>query len=736
MKSIKAKVLAFLLVTGMPLSDLLAQSQSDDLFEMSLNDLMDIEIVSASKKSENVFDTPVSSYSITRSEIINSGVTSIPEALRLCPGVVVRETTNGNYDIHLRGFDNLPRYTMPFDQMNLITLVMIDNRPVFNYNMGGTNWESLPIDIVDVERIEVVKGPTSPLFGPNAVSGVINIITKKAKNQGLYTSANAQLDQLGSTLGSIAIGNKFNEKFSVIASANFQDRKRHDDLYYFYAEDQFVENVSGANNAEEAYPDTESSLEKFGANAFISYEATEDAGVNLSLGLQDARVQRPYLPEEAALSFNSNNSKYVNLNAYYLGLNARVSYNNGYDNLRLGSFSSNGTTISTEYDFDVTDIMLDYQWMVSKKLSLRPGFNYQNATYDDSQYANQSPSGGFLNDKRTVTSTGGSFRVDYFPIENLRLISAIRADKFNVPDKLYTSYQFASTYKIADKFLLRASHAKSNSGAFVANTSLNINLSTDLAFDGPGSGPFVISQSHGNEDIKLTTITATEIGFRGQIREHFQLDLELFYQEIDNISMIVKNNTTYEPTGLEPPYPPVIPVLIENRYENLPLTGIQNGLTLSANYVANSKLQLKPFITVQHTEVKNLPRATNNMPLDPVTNPGNLSITDDLDHESTPSVYGGGFINFAASKRLNTNVSAYFFGKHTQYTSLDNDPNRNTTVREIDGKMLLNAKVSYVLIDHLKLYLSGRNLLNQDGREFYGTDRISATYYAGLSYNF
>ena len=100
-----------------------AQEGEVDLFELSLEELMNVEIISASKKTENLFDAPVSSYTITRSEIAKSGVPSIPEALRLCPGVIVRETTNGNYDIHLRGFDNLLRYTESFVQANLLTLV-------------------------------------------------------------------------------------------------------------------------------------------------------------------------------------------------------------------------------------------------------------------------------------------------------------------------------------------------------------------------------------------------------------------------------------------------------------------------------------------------------------------------------------------------------------------------------------------------------------------------------------
>src|SRR6187455_516867 len=112
-----------------------SQEQSEeDLYDLSLEELMNVPINSASKKDETLFDAPLSSYTITRAEIDKAGSTSIMEALRLAPGVIVREQTNGVYDIHIRGFDNVLRYGEDFMKSSLSTLVMIDSRPVFNHN--------------------------------------------------------------------------------------------------------------------------------------------------------------------------------------------------------------------------------------------------------------------------------------------------------------------------------------------------------------------------------------------------------------------------------------------------------------------------------------------------------------------------------------------------------------------------------------------------------------------------
>ncbi|MBK5271896.1 MAG: TonB-dependent receptor plug domain-containing protein, partial [Bacteroidia bacterium] len=92
--------------------------------DLSLEDLLGIKIISVSKKTELLFDAPLSASVVTKEEIRKSGCTSIMEALRLVPGMIVREQTNGNYDIYLRGMDNVPP-NAPFDGNSTTTLVMI-----------------------------------------------------------------------------------------------------------------------------------------------------------------------------------------------------------------------------------------------------------------------------------------------------------------------------------------------------------------------------------------------------------------------------------------------------------------------------------------------------------------------------------------------------------------------------------------------------------------------------------
>jgi iron complex outermembrane receptor protein len=618
--------------------------------------------------------------------------------------VVVREITNGNYDIHLRGFDNLIRYTQSYAQTDILTLVMIDDRPVFNYNTGGTVWESLPIGLVDVERIEIVRGPAAPLFGPNAVTGVINIITRRPEQPGLYASAHTQYGDPSTRAANVAVGSQFSDRWSATVSANYQYRERGDDAYYVYAADQYVGDLEaiGVPFAQEAYPRPQLALEKFGANSFLTYQPNEQASWTLSAGVQGAEAQRLYYNFDAtALNTSTINRQYVQLNGRLNNLGIRASHASGSDNLYVGF-----GLIRPEYDVRNTDVVVDYRLKLSNKLSLRPELSFQRAVLDDRPYTS-SGAIGFVNKRVSNYTAAGSLKADYRPIPGWRLIAALRVDKFKVPDRAYVSYQLATTYKINDRYLLRAAQSRSTSGAFFNSYFIDVPLVPTSLTEG------VIFVA--NPDLDVVSNTMTEVGVRVQANSTLQFDVAVFRQQIQDLSY---------------PYVVTRVPLTENftveslQSLNLPTKATQTGVTLSVNYVPSAQLQIKPFVTGQATRVMDLPTSLA---------AGFPSVIDDT-HRSTPSFYGGAFINYAPYRKLNVNVSTYFFDQHTVYHV--EDLRRPSTAGQIDGKLLTNAKVSYEVAKKLDVYVNGRNLLGNDSREYYGTDRIGRMLLGGVSYNF
>jgi iron complex outermembrane recepter protein len=155
-----------------------AEPDPSDLLDLSIEELASLEVTSASRIAESLRDAPASIFVITADEIRRSGVTSIPEALRLAPGVEVARRSAYEWSVSIRGFNS--------DLANKL-LVLIDGRSVYSPLYAGVFWDVQDTLLEDIERIEIVSGPGGTLWGANAVNGVINIITRGAgETQGGY----------------------------------------------------------------------------------------------------------------------------------------------------------------------------------------------------------------------------------------------------------------------------------------------------------------------------------------------------------------------------------------------------------------------------------------------------------------------------------------------------------------------------------------------------------------------
>jgi iron complex outermembrane receptor protein len=652
---------------------------------------MNVPINSASKKDETLFDAPLSSYTITRAEIDKSGSTSIMEALRLAPGVIVREQANGMYDIHIRGMENLTRTNGTFLKTNAYTLVMVDNRPGFNHGLGGTNWESLSIDINDVERIEIVRGPSSPLFGPNAVTGVINVITKRLGETKAIASANVQAGTLGTAIANATVGKQLGDKFSMIVSGNFQNRNRVDGEYYEDGTGTYVPletMIPDPATRNKQYPDPSRSLNKWGVNGYLTYKATEKIAFDLTLTHQEASFQKIWISNPLIDGLTENSS--VNLNAKLHDLNIRTSYLTGHN------IDDRFNVPYAEYDFTVGDVVAEYNIKFGQNYTITPGVSYQTVSFDDRDYINPDMGViGLFNSENSISTTAGYVRADLNFTKKLRVLGGLRVDKFSDPDDAYLAYEFATTYKLNSKNLIRAAITRSNSGSFVGYNFLNI-----------GGG------QTGNTNLKLFTLDMIELGYRSQLSEKIQLDIDVFHQNGKNLTAIVQ---TAGP----------------QQFYNVPTTATQIGTTVSLNFVPNDKIQFKPFVTIQKTETEDLASIYVDPSLFPVT-------FSNSTHKYTPGSFGGFYFNYRPTNKLNINLSSYYFAKQTQYDGSYDSNDASTpqySYGQVKSKFMLNAKVSYEVVKNLNVFVSGRNILNTDSREFYAADRTAGQYTGGLSYN-
>jgi len=174
------------------------QETGEPLKQLSLAQLGNVEVTSASKEPEEVWKTPAAVYVLTNEDIRRSGATSIPEVLRLVPGVQVSRIDNDHWAVGIRGFA---------DQFSKSMLVLVDGRSLYTPLFAGVYWALQDgILLEDVERIEVIRGPGGTIWGANAVTGVINIITKEAQDRGgaVTTTSADQGKQQGTSVYSMS----------------------------------------------------------------------------------------------------------------------------------------------------------------------------------------------------------------------------------------------------------------------------------------------------------------------------------------------------------------------------------------------------------------------------------------------------------------------------------------------------------------------------------------------------
>ncbi|HKN33953.1 MAG TPA: TonB-dependent receptor [Terriglobales bacterium] len=211
------RALALAMVTLLFVASSPAQNKID-VTTMSVEDLMNMQVTSVSKRTQKVADAAAAIFVLTQEDIRRSGAASIPEALRLVPGVQVARIDENKWAISSRGFNG--RFANKL-------LVLIDGRSVYTPLFSGVYWNAQDVMLEDVDRIEVIRGPGATLWGANAVNGVINIITKSAKaTQSALVAAGGGTEMQG--FSTLRYGGRLNKatafrgyaKYFTVAASN------------------------------------------------------------------------------------------------------------------------------------------------------------------------------------------------------------------------------------------------------------------------------------------------------------------------------------------------------------------------------------------------------------------------------------------------------------------------------------------------------------------------------------
>lgn len=772
---------------------------ADELLQMILNK----DVSSASKSKEKVFQSPLSTTVISKEELSKSGATSIPEALRLVPGMIVREKTPGNFDVHIRGNDNVPAKNMFVYSEDAMSLVMIDNRPVYNYSFGGTFWESLPISISDVERIEVIRGPSSALYGPNAVAGVINIITKNPDNKKLSASGNVQLGTQNTKIANLGVTGGIGDKFKYRVSGNYKYAERFDDNFYVFDLNQYMtydqmdtltswwDPMASRRKlpAEEDFKDRiknkKHSTDNYGVNAFLFYDLNKDVHMNFSTGIQQSDIISTTLGNHPIpIGGRASNTQYFDFKTHAYGFEFQTNYMWGNQEVEKGN-------PAWHISPSIYNAQLEYEHKMGK-LTLRPGMSYSHTVYSDKDYVDGSQKDGFLNGDKLLTGVAGFIRADYKPTDRLRLIAALRMDKYNYPDETYFTYQFISTYNINENNLIRGVYSRANRGPFIVDTHADYNWRiVDNSALLPNNYTLVWS---GNKDLKLPTSDMFELGYRAKIGQHVIFDMEAFLTSTKDYSYFTPDSMSltadFRPMlqGKSPTYSMSGGI----NYHNFDMKTLQYGITCNISVAISKMFNFRVFGSIQETQVNNfynktiwddfgamgtqdatafqtqamglMGQLTNADPAvrgaaaasimsNPVRSYKAITTVTDADkkdtyNKSTPTFYGGASFDFTPIDQLSIFATLYYYSNQTIMTNkVDVTNNRDNKsyfaggvgvpdMYKVKAKVIPSIKVAYKFWKENSVFVNARNFLGTDNKEFAYTDHIGGTYLVGMNFNF
>jgi iron complex outermembrane recepter protein len=186
-------------------------AERQDLTALSLEELAKLRVTVVTRVPQSQAETPAAIDVVTGDEIRRAGATSFAEALRLAPGTQVARANSDRWAVGIRGFAST---------LSRSVLVMIDGRSVYTPLFAGTYWETQDTMLADVDRIEVVRGPGGTLWGANAVNGVVNLITKSAReSQGLYVEGGGGTEEL--VFGGARYGGRLGDSAAYRAYAKY-----------------------------------------------------------------------------------------------------------------------------------------------------------------------------------------------------------------------------------------------------------------------------------------------------------------------------------------------------------------------------------------------------------------------------------------------------------------------------------------------------------------------------------
>ncbi|WP_394131957.1 TonB-dependent receptor plug domain-containing protein [Shewanella maritima] len=506
------RVICFLWLAYCFPSTLMASAEFADLDLESLME-MDVQVTSAMRRSQSTFDSASSIYVITQERIQHSGAASVPEVLKMVPGLIVRQLDNNQWAITTRGIAS--RFSSKM-------LVMINGQSLYTPKFAAVYWETINVPLYDIERIEVIRGQGGLLWASNANNGVINIITKNSlDSRGLYSDVSTgNQTKLNANL---RYGDVIGENSSYRVFGHYKEGEESDRGIEFPPND---------------------STEQYSYGFRFDYSPTDDWFGFIQADTTHSKLGQNF---RGVIDDSNENTELAGLfereDFRVMGrLEHRIN-DQANQMLQTSLLKQKGSQAYLKEKFRSIDI--DYQMnFLLQKWQLDWGLNFRDSKihFEDSSFIHSDKN---LDD---LQQYGGFLQAQYSVIpEQLHLILGVRYEHNDLTD--WESQPLAKVvWKPLDNRIFWGSISKS------ARIPSLIEFNDNYAIQGvqlsdqlpAPTGVELIDEYHvktflnGNDEVKAEQSTSFELGYR-ETKPNWSLDVSLYYTESEDVAVIQVN---------------------------------------------------------------------------------------------------------------------------------------------------------------------------------------------------
>ena len=527
---------------------------SGDLTELSLENLMDLEVTSVSRKEQKLSDTAAAIHVINHDDIVRSGANNIPDILRMVPGVQVAQINSNTWAISIRGFSQ---------QFSNKLLVLVDGRSVYLPTFSGVFWDGLDMPLEDIERIEVIRGPGASTWGANAVNGVINIITRKAaKSQGGLVSVGG--GNLATGFGTLQYGGRLGKH------TNYR-------VFTKYLTQGDMVSTIGGPGADGWH------LTRGGFRVDAATSNQNDLSLQGDLYGGSAGGIHTGIQSIANPVFRPSYSVMPLAGGYLQGDWTHHSSAKSNTNLRI-SFDRYRRDDELHERRSTLNLDFEHRFQLGSRQDIVWGAEYRYST----------------------STTRGDFVISLTPADlNTNLYSAFVQDELSLLSnrlsltlgmKLEHNYfsrlggmpTARGAWKVAPRHMLWASVSR----ALRTPSSMDAGMAAPAgAFLLPDNTP-VLLRLVGNPGFLDESLLAYELGYRTQISSAWSLDISAYRNAYDNLKNAEAGLPSPEPTP--PPFHLIVPLVFTNSID-----GSVHGLEVAAIWRINDRWTLQPSYALQ-----------------------------------------------------------------------------------------------------------------------------------------